>query len=74
VSDDRLRGVDAVTKAVERRMIMDTEDELILKSDAVKEMVRHFHVSEVDARWILSETKGVKECGECPLQCTDDCK
>ena len=53
---------------------MDTEDELILKSDAVKEMVRHFHVSEVDARWILSETKGVKECGECPLQCTDDCK
>lgn len=41
-------------------------DELIFKSEAVKEIVRHFHVSEVDAKWILSELKTVKRCEDCP--------
>lgn len=51
-------------------------DELIWKSDAVREIMKHFGVTMVDAAWILSEIKGVACCEDCPNKdrAEDDCK
>lgn len=50
-------------------------DRLISCEEAIKEMMKHFpSLSEVDARWILSEVEGVKCCADCPLKVEDDCK
>lgn len=52
-------------------------NDLISREAAIKEMMRHFpSLSEVDARWILSDIEGVACCEDCPYKdkVKDDCK